>query len=52
MALQMSDSPTYQFGFTGFMGTPDSERVVGRILAALNIIGAPRYQSLIYGINS
>lgn len=52
MALQMSKSPTYQFGFTGFMGSSDSERVVGRILAALNIIGAPRYQALIYGINS
>lgn len=52
MALQMSNSPTYQFGFTGFMGSSDSERLVGRILAALNIIGAPRYHSLIYGINS
>lgn len=52
MALKMSNSPTYQFGFTGFMGSPDTERVVGRILAALNIIGLPRYQSLIYGINS
>lgn len=52
MALQMSNSPTYQFGFTGFMGSSDTERVVGRILASLNIIGAPRYQALIYGINS
>jgi hypothetical protein len=34
------------------MGSSDSERVVGRILAALNIIGLPRYQALIYGINS
>lgn len=52
MALKMSNSPSYQFGFTGFMGSSDSERVVGRILAALNIIGLPRYQALIYGINS
>lgn len=52
MALKMSNSARYQFGFTGFMGSQDSERVVGRILASLNLVGLPRYQSLIYGINS
>lgn len=52
MALKLAESPRYQFGFTGFMGSSDTERVVGRILAALNIIGASRYQALVYGINS
>lgn len=53
MYLRMSDDPEYAFGFSGFMGTPDSEKVVGRIKAAINFEGiGSRYQSLIYGIGS
>lgn len=53
MYLRLSDDPEYAFGFSGFMGVPDSEKVVGRIKAALNFEGiGSRYQSLIYGIGS
>lgn len=52
LVMRISDSAQYGFGFSGFMGTPDSEKVVGRIKAAGNIQGVPRYHSLIYGIGS
>jgi hypothetical protein len=39
MALKMSNSPTYQFGFTGFMGSSDSERVVVEFLLLLTLSG-------------
>ncbi len=51
MIFRVSDSAEYGFGFSGFMGTPDSEKVVGRIKAAFNFEGlGSRYQSVIYGI--
>jgi hypothetical protein len=47
----LSDDPEYAFGFSGFMGTPDSEKVVGRIKAACNIVGTgDRYMGVLYGI--
>jgi hypothetical protein len=52
MVMRISDSAQYGFGFSGFMGTPDSEKVVGRIKAAGNVQGVPRYHSLVYGIGS
>jgi hypothetical protein len=53
IAMRISDSPQYGFGFSGFMGTPDSEKVVGRIKVAGNIEGiGSRYHSIIYGIGS
>lgn len=49
--MRVSDSPKYGFGFSGFMGTPDSEKVVGRVKVAYNFesIGS-RYHSVLYGI--
>lgn len=39
LIFRVSDSPVYGFGFSGFMGTPDSEKVVGRIKVAYNYEG-------------
>lgn len=51
MVFRISDSAEYGFGFSGFMGTPDSEKVVGRIKAAYNFEGlGSRYQTVLYGI--
>lgn len=51
LVFRVSDSPMYGFGFSGFMGTPDSERVVGRIKVAYNYEGnGCKYQSTILGI--
>lgn len=51
MVMRVSDSAEYGFGFSGFMGTPDSEKVVGRIKAAYNFEGlGARYQGIGYGI--
>lgn len=51
MVFRVSDSAEYGFGFSGFMGTPDSEKVVGRIKAAYNFEGlGSRYQGVGYGV--
>jgi hypothetical protein len=50
-AFRISDDPEYAFGFSGFMGVPDSEKVVGRIKVAANMHGfGGKYQGLMYGI--
>jgi hypothetical protein len=51
MVMRISDSAEYGFGFSGFMGTPDSEKVVGRIKVAYNFEGlGSRYQGVLFGI--
>ena len=51
--LRISNSALYGFGFTGFKPAQDNTRVVGQILAALNLeCVAPRLQFQIFGINS
>jgi len=51
MVFRISDSAEYGFGFSGFMGTPDSEKVVGRIKAAFNFEGlGSKFQTVLYGI--
>lgn len=37
--FRVSNSAVYGFGFSGFMGSPDSEKVVGRIKVAYNYEG-------------
>lgn len=50
--LRVSNSSLYGFGFTGFKPAQDNTRVVGQILAALNLeCVAPRLQLQIFGIN-
>jgi hypothetical protein len=50
MIMRVDDDPEYGFGFSGFLGNQDSERVVGRIKAAYALQGlGSRYQSLIIG---
>ena len=49
--VRISNSALYGFGFTGFKPAQDNTRVVGQILAALNLeCVAPRMQKQIYGI--
>lgn len=49
--FRISDDPEYAFGFSGFMGVPDSEKVVGRIKVACNIEGVGnKYQGVMYGL--
>lgn len=51
MIFRVDDDPEYGFGFSGFLGNQDSERVVGRIKAAYALQGlGSRYQSMILGI--
>lgn len=51
IVFRVSDSPMYGFGFSGFMGTPDSEKVVGRIKVAYNYEGVGcKFHSTLYGI--
>lgn len=51
--LRISNSSLFGFGFTGFKPAQDNTRVVGQILAALNLeCVAPRLQKQIFGINS
>lgn len=51
--FRVSDSPLYQFGFTGFKEQPDSTRVAGQMLAALTAICRdPQLNKQFYGINS
>lgn len=53
MIFRVSDSPVYGFGFSGFMGTPDSEKVVGRIKVAYNWEGnGCKFHSTIFGIGA
>jgi len=49
--FRISDDPEYAFGFSGFMGVPDSEKVVGRIKVACNLQGmGNKYHGIGYGI--
>ena len=51
--LRISNSSLFGFGFTGFKPAQDNTRVVGQILAALNLeCVAPRLNMQIFGINS
>lgn len=51
LIFRISDSPVYGFGFSGFMGTPDSEKVVGRIKVAYNYEGnGSKFHFVIFGI--
>lgn len=51
MIFRVDDDPEYGFGFSGFIGNQDSERVVGRIKAAYALQGlGSRYNSVILGI--
>lgn len=51
--LRISNSSLFGFGFTGFKPAQDNTRVVGQILAALNLeCVAPRLQKTLFGINS
>lgn len=51
--LRISNSSLFGFGFTGFKPAQDNTRVVGQILAALNLeCVAPRLQKQIFGIGS
>lgn len=53
MVMRITDEPEFAFGFSGFLGAQDSNKVVGRIQAALNFEGmGSRYQSTIFGIGS
>lgn len=53
MVMRITDEPQYAFGFSGFLGAQDSNKLVGRIKAGLNFEGlGSRYQSTIYGIGS
>jgi hypothetical protein len=52
-ALRISNSSLFGFGFTGFKPAQDNTRVVGQILAALNLeCFAPRMNQQIFGINA
>ena len=51
--LRISNSSLFGFGFTGFKPAQDNTRVVGQILAALNLeCVAPRLNQQIYGISA
>jgi hypothetical protein len=50
LVFRVSDDAEYGFGFSGFMGAPNTEKVVGSIKFAGNIQGVPRYMSMIYGV--
>jgi hypothetical protein len=51
--LRISNSQLFGFGFTGFKPAQDNTRVVGQILAALNLeCVAPRLQKQLFGIGS
>ena len=51
--LRISNSSLFGFGFTGFKPAQDNTRVVGQILAALNLeCVAPRLQKTIFGIGA
>jgi hypothetical protein len=51
IAVRISNSALYGFGFTGFKPAQDNTKVVGQILAALNLeCFAPRLQKQIFGI--
>lgn len=51
--LRISNSALFGFGFTGFKPAQDNTRVVGQILAALNLeCVSPRLQKQIFGINA
>jgi hypothetical protein len=51
--LRISNSSLFGFGFTGFKPAQDNTRVVGQILAALNLeCVAPRLNKTILGINA
>lgn len=50
MIFRLDDDPEYGFGFSGFIGNQDSEKLVGRIKAAYCLQGlGSRYQSTIIG---
>lgn len=51
--LRVSNSSLFGFGFTGFKPAQDNTRVVGQILAGLNLeCVAPRLQKQLFGIGS
>lgn len=51
--LRISNSSLFGFGFTGFKPAQDNTRVVGQILAALNLeCVAPRLNKTIFGISA
>jgi len=51
--LRISNSSLFGFGFTGFKPAQDNTRVVGQILAALNLeCVAPRLNQQIFGIGA
>lgn len=51
--LRITNSSLFGFGFTGFKPAQDNTRVVGQILAALNLeCVAPRLQKQIFGIGA
>jgi hypothetical protein len=51
--LRISNSSLFGFGFTGFKVAQDNTRVVGQILAALNLeCVSPRMQMQIFGIGA
>lgn len=51
--FRISASKQFGFGFTGFKPSQDSTRVVGQILASINLIcTSPRLNIVLYGINS
>jgi hypothetical protein len=51
--LHMSQSPKFQFGFTGFKVAQDSTLVAGQILAGVQFsVRAPRLMRILYGITN
>ncbi len=49
--FRLDDDPEYAFGFSGFLGNQDSERVVGRIKVAYALQGlGSRYNGLVLGV--
>lgn len=51
--MRISNSSLFGFGFTGFKPAQDNTRVVGQILAALNLeCVSPRLQKQLFGFNS
>jgi hypothetical protein len=50
--FRVVDSPVFGFGFTGFKPAQDNTKVVGQVLAAVNLeCTSPRLQKHIYGLS-
>lgn len=51
--FRISDDPEFGFGFSGFVPSQDSTKVVGQIKASIILeCTSPRMQKVLYGINS